>query len=492
MSYSVSLNTSKWLNKIVKGEFISFVFAALKPKSKTIPWFSIVGLSTATLFCLTFGSILSHFMTREILNHDAIITSQFINSVEWVEAKQAKVGHNMRFGLMLDKRTNFEALGVDGKVAAEARSQYFDHISMLPDVKLANIYGADHTILWSTKPAIIGKVSKSNADLQKMFAKNTRVTNDLNGDKVIGDELYFVSASGTPFVETYIPMTGLHGEVIAVVQIYQEPRNLQQTINRGKLLIWAFVALGTAFLYITPFCIFRRADGELHEKQQRLTEAETLCVIGEMSTAVAHGIRNPLASIRSSAELALDADVESARKNAEDIISQVDRLSKWVREFLTFSLPVAGESEVIDAVALVDTGIQNFATQFKNNHIVCEFKRPAKDVPLIIGNRILANQALSSVISNAIEAMPAGGSLRLQLEVLAATKAVDIIVVDTGMGMSANQIEMAFKPFYTTKRNGVGLGMSQVKRIMERFGGLVSLHSREGKGTQACLSFRVA
>ena len=493
MSYSVSLNTSKWVNKIVKGEFISLLFAILKPKSKTIPWFSIVGLTTATLFCLAFGSILSNFMTREILNHDAIITGQFINSVEWVETKQAKVAYKIRFGQMLDERTNFEALGVDGKVAAEARSQYFDHISMLPDVKLANIYGADHTIIWSTRPAAIGKVSKNNTDLQKVFAKNTRVTNDyFSGEKINGDEQSFVSASGTPFVETYIPMTGLHGEVIAVVQIYQEPRNLQQTINRGKLLIWAFIALGAAFLYITPFCIFRHADGELHEKQQRLTEAETLCVIGEMSTAVAHGIRNPLASIRSSAELALDADVESARKNAEDIISQVDRLSKWVREFLTFSLPVAGESEVIDALTLVETGMQNFATQFKNNHIVCEFKRPAKDVPLIIGNRILANQALSSLISNAIEAMPAGGSLRLQLEVLAATNAVDIIVVDTGMGMSANQIQMAFKPFYTTKRNGVGLGMAQVKRIMERFGGFVSLHSREGKGTQACLSFRVA
>ena len=493
MSYSVSLNTSKWVNKIVKGEFTRLLFAILKPKSKAIPWFSIVGLSTATLFCLAFGSILSHFMTREILNHDAIITSQFINSVEWVETKQAKVGHKMRFGQMLDERTNFKALGVDGKVAAEARSQYYDHISMLPDVKLANVYGADHTIIWSTNPAAVGKASKNNADLQKVFAKNTSVTNDsFSGDKIKGNEQSFTSASGTPFVETYIPMTDLHGEVIAVVQIYQEPHNLKQTINRGKLLIWAFIALGAAFLYITPFCIFRRADGELHEKQQRLTEAETLCVIGEMSTAVAHGIRNPLASIRSSAELALDADAESARKNAEDIISQVDRLSKWVREFLTFSLPVAGESEVIDAVALIETGLQNFATQFKNNHVAFDFKRPTEAVPLIMGNRILANQALSSVISNALEAMPQGGSLRLKLEVLAASNAVDIIVIDSGIGMSANQIQMAFKPFYTTKRNGVGLGMAQVKRIMERFGGLVSLHSREGEGTQACLSFRVA
>jgi signal transduction histidine kinase len=492
MSLSVSLNPNKWINKIVKGEFACHLLAMLKPKSKTIPWFSIVGLTSATVFCLAFGSILSHFMTREILNHDGIITGQFINSVEWVETKQAQLDHKVRFGQMLDERTNFEALGVDSKVAAEARSQYYDHISMLPDVKLANVYGADRTIIWSTNPDSIGKVSKSNSDLEKVFAKNASLTNDsFNGDKLNDDEQSFASDSGTPFVETYIPMTGMHGEVITVVQIYQEPHNLQETINRGKLLIWAIVALGASFLYIIPFCIFRRADGELHEKQERLTEAETLCVIGEMSTAVAHGIRNPLASIRSSAELALDADAESARKNAEDIISQVDRLSRWVREFLTFSLPVAGESEVIDAVALVETGLQNFATQFKNNHIVCEFKRPTEDIPLIVGNRILANQALSSVISNAIEAMPAGGPLRVELEVTA-SNSVDIVVTDTGIGMSANQIQMAFKPFYTTKRNGVGLGMAQVKRIMERFGGLVSLHSHEGEGTQACLSFRVA
>jgi signal transduction histidine kinase len=104
----------------------------------------------------------------------------------------------------------------------------------------------------------------------------------------------------------------------------------------------------------------------------------------------------------------------------------------------------------------------------------------------------LANQALSSVVSNAIEAMPEGGSLRLKLEISSVTNCVDVVVVDSGIGMSANQIQLAFKPFYTTKRNGVGLGMAQVKRIMERFGGVASLHSREGEGTQACLSFRVA
>ncbi len=492
MSHSVSLNPNKWMNKIVRGEFASHLLANLKPKSKIIPWFSLVGLTSATLFCIAFGSIISHFMIREILNHDVVITKEFINSIEWVETQEAQLGTKISFGQLLDERTDLKKFGVAESTATAARRQYYDHISMILDIKMANIIARDRTTIWSTDSANIGTVMANNEDLDKAFTKGEMIWNDsYSGEKLPAKyESFFTD--GAPFVQSYIPMRDNKGEVVAMVEIYQEPHNLAQTIHQGKLLIWFCIALGAIFLYAMPFFIFRRADGELHEKQERLTEAETLCVIGEMSTAVAHGIRNPLASIRSSAELALDADVDSARKNAEDIISQVDRLSKWVREFLTFSLPVAGESEVMDAVALVETGLQNFATQFKNNHISYEFKRPTQDVPLIVGNRILANQALSSVISNAIEAMPAGGSLRLQLEVLAASNSVDIIVVDSGIGMSANQIQMAFKPFYTTKRNGVGLGMAQVKRIMERFGGLVSLHSHEGEGTQACLSFRSA
>ena len=490
MSHSISLHTNRWLNKIAQSEFLSGLRLSFKPKSKTIPWFSLVGLTSATLFCITFGSIVSHFMIREILNHDVVITKEFLNSIEWVETQEAQLGEKISFGQLLDERTDLKKFGITESIAAGARRQYYDHISMILDVKIANVFARDRTIIWSTDSANIGGVISGSEDLENAFTKGDMVwTDSYSGEKLPTKYEHYMTA-GAPFVQSFIPMHDSKGMVVAMVEIYQEPHNLAQTIKNGKMLIWFCTALGAIFLYAMPFCIFRRADGELQDKQARLSEAETLCVIGEMSTAVAHGIRNPLASIRSSAELALDADPESARKNAEDIISQVDRLNRWVREFLTFSIPVAGESEVIDALALVETGLQNFATQFKNNHICCVFDRPTENIPLIIGNKILANQALSSVISNAIEAMPAGGVLRLQLEVLAASNSVDIIVADSGMGMSANQIQMSFKPFYTTKRNGIGLGMAQVKRIMERFGGQISLDSIEGEGTQACLSFR--
>jgi two-component system, NtrC family, sensor histidine kinase HydH len=492
MTQSISLHTNKWINKIVKGGFFNGLRIHLTPKSKAIPWFSIAGLTSATVFCIAFGSILSHFMTREILNHDVVITKEFINSVEWVETQEAQLGKKISFGQLLDERTDVKQFGISEATAAGARRQYYDHISTILDVKMANVFARDRKIIWSTNNNNIGKVISKNEDLEKAFSKGEMVWNDsFNGEEIYAKDEHF-STAGAPFVQSFIPMRDTNGEVVAMVEIYQEPHNLAQTIHQGKLLIWFCIALGAVFLYAMPYFIFRRADGELQDKQERLSEAETLCVIGEMSTAVAHGIRNPLAAIRSSAELAIDADPESARKNAEDIISQVDRLGKWVREFLTFSLPVGGESEIIDVLSLVETSMQNFTTQFKNNNINYQFNHPTEDLPLIVGNKILANQALSSLISNAIEAMPKGGALHVKIEVSPATNCVDVVVADTGTGMSATQMQMAFKPFYTTKRNGVGLGMAQVKRIMERFGGFVSLHSREGEGTQASLSFRVA
>jgi two-component system sensor histidine kinase HydH len=285
-------------------------------------------------------------------------------------------------------------------------------------------------------------------------------------------------------------MLDSNGRVAIVVEIYQEPHQLLQTIQRGKLLIWACIGLGAAFLYIIPLWIFRRVDSTLSDQQRRLREAEALCVIGEMSATVAHGIRNPLATIRSSAELALDADPKSARKNAEDIIAQVDRLSKWVRDLLVYTRPVSGEDEAINIVTLVGECLANVAVQMQKKGIVCEFVQPTEAIPLVIGNRVLANQALASIISNALDAMPNGGSLRLQVQKSQLKDNVDVIVSDSGGGMSPAQVDLAFKPFYTTKHNGIGLGMSQVRRIMERFNGAIKLSSKEGKGTQVSLSFR--
>jgi signal transduction histidine kinase len=110
----------------------------------------------------------------------------------------------------------------------------------------------------------------------------------------------------------------------------------------------------------------------------------------------------------------------------------------------------------------------------------------------VIGNRTLITQALVSVLSNAIEAMPKGGKLEVKLQYAQKHRQVEVVVTDTGQGLSKSQLGCIFKPFYTTKSNGIGLGMAQVKSMMKRFGAAITMTSETQKGTCVKLSFMVA
>ena len=456
---------------------------------KLLRWISILGFVAIILISIPFAAVLSHFMTREILNHDATLTSQFIVSVAETQAAQANLGPNVTLGQILDERANLATFGIDPQVAASARRQFYDHLRFLPDVLLAEVFTRDHRVLWSTNRSEIGQIHQDKGGLEKAFSSRAIVNVSYVGHAHEAVEQLFLRQAEKLYVENYVPLYDARGDVAAVAKIYKEPADLLHSIGRGKVLVWACTIFGAIMLYLALFWVIRRADIMLNAQQQRLVETEALCVIGEMSAAVAHGIRNPLASIRSSAELALDGDLQSTRKNANDIIFQIDRLGKWVRDLLVFSRPLTGENQKIDLVSLVDECLPHFATQLEKSRVSCEFVQPPEAMPLVLGTRALATQAVASVIANAIEAMPAGGTLRLELQREPQQRRVTLVVADTGTGMSPNELNLVFKPYYTTKRDGLGLGMALVKRIMERSGGGISIASREGRGTRVNLSF---
>jgi two-component system, NtrC family, sensor histidine kinase HydH len=455
-------------------------------------WISILGFIAIFVISMAFAAVLSHFMKREILDHDATLTNQFVASVAETQSSQADFGPNVTLGQILDERADFARLGVDPQLARGVRSQFYDHLRFLPDVLLADVFAHDRKIIWSTNPSLVGTSEQDSEKLDDAFASRGKATMSYAGRVPTKQEAQFVRQPENLYIENYVPLYDPRGGVVAVAKIYKEPGSLLRTIHRGNILVWTCTVFSAVFLYLALFWIIRRADTMLNEQQQRLVEAEALCVIGEMSAAVAHGIRNPLATIRSSAELALDGDLESTRKNATDIIFQIDRLGKWVRELLAFSRPLSGENQKIDLVSLVEECLPHFSAQLEKFRVSCEFVRPPARVPLVLGERALATQALASVIANAIEAMPDGGSLRLEFQFETRLRRVVLVVTDAGPGMSPTELDLVFKPYYTTKRDGLGLGMALVKRIMERFGGAISLNSREGEGTQVSLSFGLA
>ncbi|MNG03314.1 Sensor protein ZraS [compost metagenome] len=111
--------------------------------------------------------------------------------------------------------------------------------------------------------------------------------------------------------------------------------------------------------------------------------------------------------------------------------------------------------------------------------------------PSVVSQRVLLTQILNSLFANALEAMPKGGVLSIDIEWPQPGR-VCMTLSDTGKGMSQQQQQMVFKPFFTTKQGGLGVGLALVKRIMERFEGSVVLTSQEQEGTRVILNFKVA
>jgi two-component system, NtrC family, sensor histidine kinase HydH len=206
-------------------------------------------------------------------------------------------------------------------------------------------------------------------------------------------------------------------------------------------------------------------------------------VIGEMSLAVAHGIRNPLAAIRSSAEIALDGAPQSSRKQLTDIITQSDRLSSWLRELLIYSRPELGPPQAVSVVDVLRESVGSYSARLTQAGIGLECILPETAVPTIKADRPLMRQAFNGVISNALEAMPEGGKLTVRCELQQPKGPLVVSIADTGPGMSRECLAQAFVPFRTSKARGLGVGLSLLKSTLERYGGHVRIYSREHEGT---------
>lgn len=460
-------------------------------------WFSIVSFVVIAAVTTALGVVASRFFVAETIQRDAILTAQFIQAIAEAEvrhideARRIDNSLGLTMGQFLDYRIAPGELGISLKTLDSVRTEFFDHIAHLPDALLATVFAPDGLVVWSTNSTLIGKQTDHNVDLAESIRLKTMVARGhvqrTGSDR---SERQFLREPKNLYIENYIPLFDREGNIASVIEVYKEPESLIRTLEKGYRLIWGGAVLAGLVVYLSLFWIAFRAAQQIRSQQQQLVENETLVVVGEMSSAVAHGLRNPLAAIRSSAELAQDADGASIEKNLRDIINQVDRLSRWVREMLLFARPLSDEREAMDLSAIVDEVLRGFEQQIRQAAIEVDWT-PAPVAP-VIGHSALVTQALNSVISNAVEAMPKGGRLRLSVTPEQGTKAVVVTVSDTGAGMTEAQLALACKPFHTTKRTGLGVGLALVKRIMERFGGSLQLASQVNQGTDVRLTFKLA
>jgi len=249
--------------------------------------------------------------------------------------------------------------------------------------------------------------------------------------------------------------------------------------------------------------LYRELAERLAETNRRLEEAqaearrsERLAALGQLSAGLAHEIRNPLGVIKGSAEMLtqkLQASDELARELAGYISTEVNRLSALVTEFLDFARPLHAQPHPADLVALLDRVLQIVAGRFTGKAVRVE-RHYAGGLPLVPLDESLCEQAFLNLVQNAYEAMQdqdQGGTLRV--DVRPATQhdrqGVELRLADSGPGVPEELREEIFNPFVTTKKTGVGLGLSIVSKIVDGHHGSIRVENAPEGGAVFTLFF---
>ena len=225
------------------------------------------------------------------------------------------------------------------------------------------------------------------------------------------------------------------------------------------------------------------ANRQLQEAEAAMRRSERLAALGQLSAGLAHELRNPLGTMKTSAEM-LARQVEPgnavAREMADFISSEVDRTNSLVTRFLDFARPLALRLEKTDLAQMIDravTDIERHAPPLD----VAIYKNYSPDIPPFLLDGQLMERVLYNLLLNAAQATRPGGSITVKTRQFGDT--VEIAVIDRGAGIDAKHLENIFNPFFTTKAGGVGLGLAIVSKIVDEHGGKLAVESESGVGS---------
>jgi signal transduction histidine kinase len=226
-----------------------------------------------------------------------------------------------------------------------------------------------------------------------------------------------------------------------------------------------------------------REEKELEEK---LREAEHLSALGQLSKSIAHEIRNPLNVISLSIDHIKKKYLPEAEKEKEQFESlingikqEIQRLNKLVGDFLDYGKPMKLNFQNTNIESLINDILDLVKIKAEKDNVKIDFQKGG--IPLLSVDPELIKTCIFNIILNAFQAMPDGGEIKVETKTI--NNKIQIIVRDTGIGVSKEKIPHLFEPFYSTKSNGLGLGLAITKGVIEKHRGKVDFKSEEGKGS---------
>jgi len=235
---------------------------------------------------------------------------------------------------------------------------------------------------------------------------------------------------------------------------------------------------------------FNQMTGQLKEQREHLVQAERVAAWRELARRLAHELKNPLFPLQTTVENLQRAKTKSPeqfeevfRESTGILLAEIENLEKIIGRFSDFAKMPQPELAPVNLNEIVRGAVKLFEAQFSavgRPPITPEFHL-AEDLPLLQADAALLRRALENLILNAMDAMPAGGVLMLRTT--REKGEIHLEVSDTGTGLTPEECERLFTPYYTTKHHGTGLGLAVVQSVVSDHGGRISVESEKGIGT---------
>jgi PAS domain S-box-containing protein len=249
---------------------------------------------------------------------------------------------------------------------------------------------------------------------------------------------------------------------------------------------------GVAIAFITDITERKRLEVQLQHQREVLYQNEKLAALGTMAAGIAHEMNNPLGIMTTRIELMLmDAKDHQLPGQVLEDLEVLHRASQRVARIAaslrSFARHTPSDRVALDLNAVVEESVQLLQKPMAadNVEIVASLDRT---LPPILGDANTLHQVLMNLLTNAREAMPHGGEIRLETGPATRPGWVRLLVADTGTGISAEEVSKIFDPFFTTKSTGTGLGLSVTYGIIQEHGGTVDVQSQLGAGTTFIIS----
>ncbi len=359
-------------------------------------------------------------------------------------------------------------------------------------VEMVNIYDMKNVISYSFKQELIGKTNMGGTGYQSAVDGNSVSRQVQRGNFL---EILFGIPKESRFI-TYAPLRAeqlpsrISGPVLGVIEIVQDLSDEYKSIFKYQVYVVTTSALVMLVLFLVLIFVVKRGEGIIELRAQerlrlkeQLNRAAHLSALGEMAAVISHEIRNPLGIIRSSAELLKKKVIGFDPNNTipDIVIEESSRLNNIITDFLKYARPRPPRLAPCRIEDVLEKNLTSLSTQLEGKGYSVQ-KTIGDNLPAVTADADMLYQAFLNIFINALQAMPDGGQISLQVQ--AKPDVLEVIISDQGGGVPQEILAKVWDPFFTTKDKGTGLGLGIVKNIIDAHGGDIFIENASAGGAR--------